>query len=287
MLFSVVGLQAQTKATKHYKSFANVKEIGAFFSLNSEMQTVISGHRGSVEAGLAENAIESFEEVLMHTFAFFETDPRLTKDSTIVLMHDAMLDRTTNAIGPLAAKNWNEIQSIRLKDRHGKLTDCHIPKLEDALAWCKGKTVLNLDKKDVPPRMIAELLRKLNAYSYVMLTVHTPDEALFYRSYNADQMLSVHAKSLSALQGYIDAGVEMRHMIVYIGATIQPENRLLYQKLRTLGLRAMISAAPSYDRESTISQRATAYRAIEKDGAKVIESDFPIEVSKALNSTRK
>ena len=31
--------------------------------------------------------------------AFFEVDPRLTKDSVIVLMHDATLDRTTDATG--------------------------------------------------------------------------------------------------------------------------------------------------------------------------------------------
>lgn len=45
--------------------------------------------------GYAENCIEGLENVLTQMPAFFEIDPRLTKDSVIVLMHDATLDRTT------------------------------------------------------------------------------------------------------------------------------------------------------------------------------------------------
>ena len=41
--------------------------------------------------------------------------PRLTKDSVIVLMHDATLDRTTSGKGKLADFTWNELQQIRLQ----------------------------------------------------------------------------------------------------------------------------------------------------------------------------
>ena len=44
----------------------------------------------------------------------------------------------------------------------------------------------------------------------------------------------------------------------------------------------MISAAPTYDKLSTKEERAKAYRAVYADGANILESDLPIEVSKAI-----
>lgn len=59
--------------------------------------------------------------------AFFELDPRLTKDSVIVLMHDTTIDRTTAGKGKLAEYTWEELQSFRLKDSEGNPTPYKIP----------------------------------------------------------------------------------------------------------------------------------------------------------------
>ena len=66
---------------------------------------------------------------------FFEIDPRLTKDSVIVLMHDVTLDRTTNATGRLADYTWEELQDVSLKDSEGNVTSCRIPTLEGVIEW--------------------------------------------------------------------------------------------------------------------------------------------------------
>ncbi|HLS94840.1 MAG TPA: glycerophosphodiester phosphodiesterase family protein [Sphingobacterium sp.] len=277
------SLYGQTATADHGKRFSDINDLASFFALDKGPQVIISGHRGSTESGLAENSIEAFDTVLSHHFAFFEVDPRLTKDSVIVLMHDATLDRTTSGTGKLADRTWDEVKSLRLKDRNGQLTDCRIPTLKAAIAWATGKTILNLDKKDVPLPVMAKLLRDLGAANHVMVTVHSPAEALFYRNHFPDQMLSVHAKTEQALQQYIDSGLEMRHMIVYIGSQITPANKALYRKLSAMGIRAMISASSSYDKHGDASERAQAYRAIQEDGATVIESDFPMEVSRALD----
>src|SRR5690606_41800247 len=55
---------------------------------------VISGHRGTTELGLPENAIASMHAALQHTPAFFEIDHRLPKDNVLVVLHAATLDRT-------------------------------------------------------------------------------------------------------------------------------------------------------------------------------------------------
>ncbi len=77
-----------------------------------------------------ENSIEGFQHVLSQMPAFFEIDPRLTKDSIIVLMHDATLDRTTDATGNLSDYTFSELQSVRLKDHEENVTSAKIPTLE-------------------------------------------------------------------------------------------------------------------------------------------------------------
>jgi hypothetical protein len=74
------GLTAQN--TKNYISFKNVKEIHEFFAYKADGSIIVSGHRGGREKGFPENSIEGFQNVLHRMPAIFETDPRMTKDSS-------------------------------------------------------------------------------------------------------------------------------------------------------------------------------------------------------------
>ena len=65
--------------------------------------------------------------------SFFEIDPRLTKDSVIVLMHDATIDRTTDGTGRVSDYTYDELRRFRLRDREGNLTQFRIPTLEECI----------------------------------------------------------------------------------------------------------------------------------------------------------
>lgn len=71
-------------------------------------------------------------------------------------------------------------------------------------------------------------------------------------------------------------------MIAYIGSDMKPDNQKMYELLHARGVSCMISAAPKYDKLKTLEERAEAYRAIFSEGADVLESDLPIEVSRAI-----
>lgn len=252
-----------------------------FFAYQPD-RIVISGHRGTIELGLPENSIAAMHAVLQQTPAFFEIDPRLTKDSVVVLVHDTTLDRTTDGTGKVADYTWAELQQLRLKDRDGNLTAHRIPTLSEAIKWAKGKTVLNLDRKDVPLETTAALIREHDAYAWVMVTVHSPEQARFYLDQSPDQMLSAHIRSVEQFEAYRDAAIPFNRMIAYIGPEVKDENEELYRLLHAQGAMCMISAASTYDKLPTAAERAAAYQAIRADGATILESDFPIEVSEAL-----
>ncbi|MFC3198365.1 glycerophosphodiester phosphodiesterase family protein [Parapedobacter deserti] len=280
MVSSVSLIHAQD-AQLHRLDFKSAKQLHRFFKYKSG-KAVISGHRGTVELGLPENSIAGMEAVLMHTPAFFEIDPRLTKDSIVILMHDATLDRTTNGTGKVADYTWAELQQLRLKDKDGNLTEHRIPTLSEVIEWARGKTVLNLDQKDVPVEVSADLIRKHNAYAFVMVTVHSPEQARFYLDKHKHQMLSAHIQTREKFDAYKNARIPFNRMIAYIGPHIKPENRAMYQLLNREGVMCMISSAPTYDKLPTRTERAAAYRAIFADGASILESDLPIEAGEAL-----
>ena len=264
----------------HRLDFQSPAQLHHFFTYQKGKK-VVSGHRGTIEQGLTENSIEGMEAVLQHTPAFFEIDPRLTKDGVVVLMHDETLDRTTTGSGKLADHTWEEVQQLRLKDRDGNATGYRVPTLDDAIEWARGKTVLNLDHKDLPLEQTAAIIRKHDAYSWVMVTVHSPAEARYYLDQNPDQMLSAHILTVEKFNEYKAAGIPFNRMIAYIGPQVKPENQELYRLLHAEGVMCMISAAPTYDKLETKEARAEAYRAVFADGATILESDLPIEVAEA------
>ncbi|MGN0003135.1 MAG: glycerophosphodiester phosphodiesterase family protein [Sphingobacterium composti] len=278
LLMPVTNIYAQKKNKLHFK---DIGEMYTYFTYAKDKK-IISGHRGTIENGLPENSIISMKEVLKHTPAIFEVDPRLTKDGVAVMVHDATLDRTTTGTGKVSDYTWKELKKLRLKDAQGNITKYRINTLDEMIKWAKGKTILNLDKKDLPLETTADIIRKHNAYNWVWVTVHNVDQAKFYLDKNPNQYLSMHIKDQAALEKFKQSGLPYNRMIVYIGPDIKQSNQDMYNFLSEKGVMCMISSAPTYDKLQTLEERAQKYRDVFADGANILESDFPIEVSKAI-----
>ncbi len=262
----------------------NSKDLQEFFKYTGKDIPFISGHRGGVNAGFPENSIEAFENTLRHTPATFEIDPRLTKDSAIVLMHDATLDRTTTGKGKVGDYTLAELKQLKLKDVEGNVTEFRIPTLQEAIVWSKGKTVLILDKKDVPFEMTAKIIKDNHAEGNVMVTVHTAKEARWYYERNKDIVFEAFVKTQQALEEYEAEQIPWSHIMAYVGpdnsATLKP----LYHNLNKRGVMCMISTAPTYDKLASAAERKAAYQAIIRDGASLIEADRSIEAADAIRS---
>lgn len=268
----------------HTINIRNARQLHEFFRYTGNDIPLISGHRGGLVAGFPENCISSFENTMKHTPAFFEIDPRLTRDSVIILMHDATLDRTTNGTGKVSDYTWEELKKLRLKDKYGNLTAFRIPTLAEVIEWSKGKTIINLDKKDVPLEMTADLLEAHDATANVMCTVHSPEQALYYYKRNPNRMFSAFIRTPEELQAYEAAGIPWKNIMAYIGPNNSPEAQKMVELLHAKGVKCMISAAPTYDKLEAPAARAAAYRQIIENGTDVIESDLPIEVAAAIRS---
>jgi glycerophosphoryl diester phosphodiesterase len=283
MLSGTAGqLRAQKTKNFHTINLKTAADLHAFFKYTGQDVPLISGHRGGMAKGFPENCIATFEHTLQHTPAFFEIDPRLTKDSVIVLMHDATLNRTTTGTGKVSDYTWAELKQLKLKDAEGNITQYRIPTLDEVILWSKGKTIINLDKKDVPLAMIARKLQEHQADTYVMLTVHNAQQASYYYHQNKNRMFSAFVRNKKEFEDFEKSGVPWSQIMAYVGPTNKPGNKELYDLLHARGVMCMISAAPTYDKLPDPAARRQAYRETFQSGADVLESDLPIEAAAGI-----
>lgn len=265
---------AQPAAEPHYIDIADRARLHAWFRYAPDRDIVVSGHRGGMLAGYPENCIESFEKTLTMMPSFFEIDPRMTRDSVIVLMHDATLDRTTTGTGRVADHTYAELQTLFLRDRTGSVTPYRIPTLEECIRWSRGRTILNLDIKDVPLETMSAFINRLSPPN-VMYTVHNPQQAMLFLERDPDAMFSVWCRNLREFERYEQAGLPWSQAMAYVGPMIYADQQALYDRLHERGVMCMISTAPTHDRRATDAERTRGYELEIPAGCDVIETDYP------------
>jgi glycerophosphoryl diester phosphodiesterase len=80
-------------------------------TLSPAQRPLVYAHRGGA-ALRPENTICSFDNGLALGADGLEFDVHLSRDGAVVVHHDALLDRTTNARGPLAARTAAELAAV-------------------------------------------------------------------------------------------------------------------------------------------------------------------------------
>lgn len=279
-------LSTREEGGEHYLSFADSEALYDFYRYRDNAPPLIQGHRGTRENGLPENSIAAMEYVLEQMPAVFEIDPRLTKDSVIIVFHDATLDRTTNGTGKVIDHTWEELQQLNLKNKDGEITEHKIPTLAEMLEWARGKTALLLDKKDVPLWMIADIIREHDANNYVISLVRSVEDAAFYFNDEPKRMFAISFREPEAFQPYLDLGIPTRQIFACIGTSISDKTDEINGMMRGYGIRSLISAAPTYDKLETEEERAEAYRKVIESGITILESDYPVETARLLSITK-
>ncbi len=120
---------------------------------------VVVAHRGchnpaprhGMMATVPENSRAGLERCVAIGADMMETDVRRAADGTLVILHDATVDRTTDGSGTVDHLTWATLSQLRLRDDEGgdkaALTDERMLTLDQILALAKGRIMLNLDVK--------------------------------------------------------------------------------------------------------------------------------------------
>ncbi|MDT7642429.1 MAG: glycerophosphoryl diester phosphodiesterase [Pseudonocardiales bacterium] len=127
-------------------------------------------HRGWRLGELAglENSMASFRRALAEGFRYLEIDVHATSDGEVVVLHDANLDRTTDAAGPIAAQPWEQVRRARIGGREP------IPSLRQVIDELPG-ALLNIDvKANLATAPTLRLLTETDVWHRVCLASFSP-----------------------------------------------------------------------------------------------------------------
>ncbi len=150
------------------------------------MMTYIWAHRGA-SAYAPENTIEAFKLAIEQKAEGIELDIQLTKDGTVVVIHDETIDRVSDNRGFVKDFNYEELIKYNFNNKNKDYSFCKIPTLEEVLKILKPTDLtLNIELKnsvfdyDGMEEKVIELVKK-----YEM------EERVIYSSFNHYSLLKI------------------------------------------------------------------------------------------------
>jgi len=135
--------------------------------------TVIA-HRGD-HTQAPENTLAAFTNAITNGVDYVEIDLRTTKDSVLVIMHDATVDRMTNGKGKVGDLTFAEIQQLKVSDKAKSDTQAYtIPTFEQVLQTCKNKIHIYLDFKNASVQKAYDLIKKYGMQHEIIVYINAP-----------------------------------------------------------------------------------------------------------------
>lgn len=140
---------------------------------------LVIAHRGA-SADAPENTLLAFLLAVQARADICELDVRLSKDSVLVVIHDATVDRTTNGRGKVSDFTLAELRALdagyNFTTDSGKTYPYRgkgitIPTLEEVLAAHPNQKFLTelKDSRELAATRLHDLVRKLNAFDRVIV----------------------------------------------------------------------------------------------------------------------
>lgn len=262
-------------------------DLNAFFDcLEAEDIALVSAHRGGPFPGYPENALETMAAVLARIPAIMEADIAASADGVHYLMHDRTLERTTNGEGPVDALTWDEISNLRLEDNDRRLTGFAPTRFDDALAWAKTRTILQIDfKSSATFEAVADEIRRQDAEDRVILIAYSVGAARKLHRLLPNAMISLGLESQSSMNGAVAQGLPADRLMGFTG-TNAPRPRL-FSLLNDRDVEVIfgtLGGNSSIDNEIAATGEEERYAAIAAQGVDVIATDRPFDAQAALDA---
>ncbi|AQG78790.1 glycerophosphodiester phosphodiesterase family protein [Spirosoma montaniterrae] len=265
------------------KTYTRVPAGGAyeFFRYKPGQTARVSAHRGGGDLkGYPENCIESFQYLAKQIPVIIECDIDLTKDSVLVMMHDATLDRTTTGTGKLIDKTYAETQQYRLEDNLGNVTPYRIPTLEEVLRWGKNKTTFTLDvKRNVSFEKVVDMIHRTNAGDYVAVITYNAQDAAKLHRLDPNLMISVTIRNRAEYDRLRELGIPDNRMVAFVG--VREPDKELYEFLHQKGIVCILGTLGNLDKQA-IAKGDQVYKQFAQNGADIMSTDRPLEVYRAV-----
>ena len=268
------------------------------YSSDGAFLPLVSAHRGRPELDdYPENCIESLQKLFSSGSFIAEIDVARSRDGVLFLFHDDHLNRLTLHTGPTSARDWSDLDTMRLRAPDGRLTEFTIPTLEEALRSAKGRGLVALDRKTgVSLAELTEVAADADMLPHIQLILYDEDDYREWAELDRIGAISHEASSTQQLEE-----LAQRNRELYARFAISPfrENRSrpaagfigvgeppieILRIANTLGIRAAIGTFGELDSVATADNGAT-YRELVRKGVSIIATDRPLAAARAVYPT--
>lgn len=150
--------------------------LGHLYS--DDVYVLVAAHRGDWR-NAPENSIPALKNSIAMGADIMELDVQMTKDSVLVLMHDATLNRTTTGKGKVSDYTLAEIKQLYLRNGANAPGKHRIPTFEEIMLIAKDKILINVDKGYDYFKRVYLILKKTHTLRQAIIkTTHTYEKVL-------------------------------------------------------------------------------------------------------------
>jgi glycerophosphoryl diester phosphodiesterase len=137
---------------------------------------IVIAHRGD-HIEVPENTIAAYEMGIEHEADYIEIDLRTTKDSILVIMHDATVDRMTNGKGKIADLTFAELRKLKVIDKVRASTKTYaVPTFEEVLKTCRNKIHIYIDFKNASVLQSYDMIKKYVMEKQVIVYINSQSQ---------------------------------------------------------------------------------------------------------------
>lgn len=157
---------------------------------------LVVGHRG-MKSLYPENTLLSFEKAIALGVDGLEMDVHVCRDGSLVVMHDATVDRTTNGTGRVRDLTLSELKALDAGSHLGEqFAGLAVPTFDEfcQLAARHREVLLNVEIKDKTEECVDKAVAMLGAYGLV--------ESCVFTCFDANVLKYIHLRHGLPTQGF-------------------------------------------------------------------------------------
>ena len=147
-------------------------------ALSGFAQGIIIAHRGASSIA-PENTLTAFSKAIDFGVQYIEVDIRLSKDDSVMVIHDETLDRTTNGSGKVNSFTYEQLKNLSagyVSKFGSEFNHEKIPSLFEVLQLATGKVNVCIDLKNIPENKAIEIIYKMDMVQDVFLMSYNVDK---------------------------------------------------------------------------------------------------------------
>lgn len=223
----------------------------------------ICAHRGASDTH-PENTLTAFREAIMLGAQMIEFDVALTKDGSLVLMHDATVDRTTDGSGTVADLTLEEIRKLDAGSwKHKKFKGEKVPTLREMLDMMPENIWLNVHLKGGPElaKKTAQAIVDADRLHQCFLACGKEAAAAAKKISTEIRICNMDRQNNS--QQYVDATIAAKADFIQLlgGESVDPGHT---QQLHSAGVRINYCCANDADKVKSLLDAGVEFPLVDK-----------------------